>query len=95
MFDKQTALDLAKARLNRLPVDTSLDAYLAARIDAAVGEITGKGINLTGDTDDTLLVVDYAVFQYGARDNQNGLPEWLRQRIRERWLRERRPTDAP
>lgn len=85
--NESTALDLVKARLNRLPGDTSLDTYLAARISAAVQELTRIGIGLTGDNDDLLLVVDYTVHQYQNRDTAGSMPEWLRLRRRERWLR--------
>lgn len=95
MFDNKTALDLVKARLNRLKNDTSLDEYLTARIEAAVGEIELKGIHLTDQTADMILVVDYTVYQYSARDKDGGMPEWLRLRIRERWLNERGAVDDP
>lgn len=85
--NESLALDLVKARLNRLPGDTSLDTYLTARIGAAVQELTRIGIDLTGDNDDLLLVVDYTVWQYQNRDNPGSMPEWLRLRRRERWLR--------
>ena len=35
-----------------------------------------------------MLVVDYAVEQYQSRDKPGGLPDWLRLRRRERWVRE-------
>ena len=85
--NESTALDLVKARLNRLPGDTSLDTYLAARIEAAIQELTRIGIDLTGDSDDLMLVVDYTVHQYQNRDITGSMPEWLRLRRRERWLR--------
>ena len=85
--NESLALDLVKARLNRLPGDTSLDEYLTARIGAAVQELTRIGIGLTGDNDDLMLVVDYTVHQYQNRDTAGSMPEWLRLRRRERWLR--------
>ena len=88
MFESETVLALVKARLNRLPSDTTLDGYLAARIDAAAEELEGKGIHLTDSTEDAVLLTDYAVYQYSARDQAGGMPDWLRLRIRERWLRE-------
>ena len=87
MVNETTALELVKARLNRLSTDTSLDTYLQARISAAVQELTRIGIDLTGDSDDLMLVVDYTVHQYQNRDTPGNMPEWLRLRRRERWLR--------
>ena len=85
--NESTALQLVKARLNRLQSDTSLDTYLQTRISAAVQELTRIGIDLTGDNDDLMLVTDYTVWAYQNRDNPGGMPEWLRLRRRERWLR--------
>ena len=88
------ALDLVKARLNRLSSDNSLDDYLTARIGAAVEEIEGTGIKLQDKQEDLLLVVDYTVWAYQNRDANIGMPEWLRLRRRERWLREVRERDS-
>ena len=84
----ETALGLVKARLNRLQSDTTLDDYLTARISAAVKELEGTGIILSDDTEDLLLVVDTAVWQYQNRDSGGGMPDWLRLRRRERWLQQ-------
>lgn len=83
-----TALGLVKARLNRLQTDTSLDDYLTARIGAAEQELEGTGIHLTASEEDLMLVVDYTVWQYQTRDKPGTMPEWLRLRRRERWIRE-------
>lgn len=88
MIDTAQALQLMKARLNRL--DTTLDDYLSARIDAAAAEIDRAGIRLTDGVEDLMLVVDYAVWEYQNRDAQAGMPDWLRLRRRERWLQQRR-----
>ena len=84
------ALTLVKARLNRLAADTSLDAYFTQRIEAARAELEGTGISLTDSADDLMLLVDYTVWQYQNRDGAGTMPEWLRLRRRERWLREPR-----
>lgn len=84
----QTALLMVKTRLNRLPADTSLDDYLNARIEAAEQQLQAIGISLTDTTEDLLLVVDLAVWQYQNRDKATEMPPWLRLRRRERWLRE-------
>lgn len=88
MLNTELALDLVKVRLNRLRTDTSLDQYLRARIDAVVEELGKTGIHLTESWDDLMLVVDMTVFQYQNRDQPGSMPEWLRLRRRERWLKE-------
>lgn len=88
-------LSLVKARLNRLPSDTTMDMYLEYRIKAAREELERTGITLEeGRTDDTMLLVDMVVWQYHNRDNPNGMPDWLRLRRRERWLAQKRAGDA-
>ena len=82
------ALALVKVRLNRLPGDTSLDTYMGYRIQAAIEELEGTGINLDDGNVGLLLVVDTAVWQYQNRDSGSGMPEWLRLRRRERWLQQ-------
>lgn len=82
----ETALSLVKARLNRLPTDTTLDDYLTARINAAVQELESTGIVLTDSSEDMLLVVDYTVWAYQNRDKPGSMPDWLRLRRRERWI---------
>lgn len=85
-----TALRLLKSRLNRLPGDTTLDEMLTARLQAAAEELKRKGIVLDeASVDDTTLVVDVAAWNYGSRDKPGGVPDWLKLRIRERWLHER------
>lgn len=87
MVDTNTALNLMKVRLNRRSGDTSLDAYFLPRIQAAIENLTGAGIALTDSTEDLMLVVDTAVWQYQNRDKPGSMPEWLRLQRRERWLR--------
>ena len=87
-IDTAQALALVKTRLNRLQSDTTLDDYLTARIDGAAAELEAIGIHLADTADDLLLLVDYAVWQYQNRDTPGSMPEWLRLRRRERWIRE-------
>lgn len=87
-----TALELMKARLNRLAADTSLDIYFQARLSAARGYLEGIGIHLTDSAEDLMLLVDYAVWEYQNRDKPGGMPDWLRLKRRERWLRETAKT---
>lgn len=82
------ALALVKTRLNRLQSDTTLDPYLTARIDGAAAELEAIGIHLTDSADDLILLVDFTVWQYQNRDTPGAMPDWLRLRRRERWIRE-------
>ena len=87
--DIATVLQLVKARLNRLPADTSLDAYLTIRIEGAWQELNRMmhaDLDLTDSPADLLLLTDYAVWQYQCRDNPGSQPDWLRKRLKERFL---------
>lgn len=86
--DNTQALSLVKARLNRLPSDTTLDGYLTARIMAAEQAIEATGIVLTASVADLMLVVDYTVWEYQNRDKPGSMPDWLRLRRRERWVQQ-------
>ena len=80
-------LGMVKARLNRLESDTSLDDYLLTRVMAAREYLEEIGIRLTDSMEDMMLLVDVTVWQYQNRDTPGGMPDWLRLRRRERWLR--------
>lgn len=86
--DNTQALSLVKARLNRLSTDTTLDGYLTTRIMAAEQAIEATGIVLTTSVADLMLVVDYTVWEYQNRDKPGSMPDWLRLRRRERWVRQ-------
>ncbi len=86
IYDVSTVLALVKSRLNRLPGDISIDDYLTARIDGAALELQRQGVTLTAAMNDTLLLVDTTVWQYQSRDKTGAMPDWLRLRLRERWL---------
>ena len=88
-IDRETALSMVKARLNRLPGDTSLDGYLSARIDAAAAALENAGITIADTPEDLMLVVDMSVWDYQNRDKPGAMPEWLRLKRRERWLHQR------
>ncbi len=88
-FDRDSALSMVKARLNRLPGDTSLDGYLSARIDAAAAALENAGILIADTPEDLMLVVDMSVWDYQNRDKPGAMPEWLRLKRRERWLHQR------
>lgn len=83
-----TALAMVKARLNRVEGDTTLDTVFTMRIEAAIDELQATGIHLWDTAGDLMLVVDTAVWNYQNRDQNAGMPDWLRLRRRERWLQE-------
>lgn len=83
------ALAMLKERLDRLADDTSRDVYFGKRIEQAAAELEATGIALTDDIADMMLVVDYAAWLHANRDKQEGMPDWLRLRRRERWLNQR------
>lgn len=87
VIDTNMALSLLKTRLNRVTGDTSLDDMLRRRIEAAEQQLTAIGINLDSSTEDLMLVVDYAAWQYQNRDKPGAMPEWLRRARFERWVR--------
>ena len=88
-YTEQTVLGIVKARLNRLASDTSLDPYLKQRIAAADKELERKGIRLIEtDVADQVFLADFVAWQHNNRDNQSGMPEWLRLAMRERWIQQ-------
>ena len=94
-IDTTTALGLVKARLNRLESDHTLDSYLTARLEAAITALEDTGITLDGESpNDLMLVVDSCVWEYQNRDKPGGMPDWLRQRRRERWVQEVKNRDT-
>ena len=81
------ALALVKARLNRISTDTSLDEYLTARIGAAAEKLNRMMPRpLDDSTADLMLLVDLTCWDYANRDKPDAQPQWLRMRLRERFL---------
>lgn len=85
-INQTQVLLLVKQRLNRFGGIDALDEYLTSRIGGAVEELKEQGTTLTGSLSDTMLLVDYVVWQYQSRDKTGGEPEWLRRRLRSRWM---------
>lgn len=96
MYNAETAIALLKARMDRAGMDVPapLETYWNARIAAAGEDLERKGIHLQDTVDDNMLVADLAAYQSTNRDNNTGMPPWLRLKIRERWLQERGETDG-
>lgn len=85
---QSNALPLMKARLNRLPSDSSMDALFSAVLEAAeAGLIKESGALVEDSPDDLMLLVDTAVWDYQSRDKATGMPEWLRYKRKQRFLR--------
>lgn len=93
MAAKDQLLLLVKQRLDMMSGITARDEYITARIAAAKRELENMGLTLDDGIDDTMLIVDYAVWSYGNRDKPGGVPDWLRARIRGKWLREGRRSE--
>lgn len=80
-------LEIVKARLGRL--DTVLDDYFRARIEAAQEELRETGIYVRPYSQrDMVFVADYVVWKYQNRDKPDAMPEWLKTERRERWLQD-------
>lgn len=86
-----TILEIVKARLGRL--DTALDPYLTTLIQATVENLRETGIHVRSTYSDDMLVADVVVWRYQNRDQRDGMPEWLKQERRERWMQDRRAND--
>ncbi len=86
------AYDLLLARRDRagLALPPAQEAYYKSALSGAQEELANAGIHLTNSTADTLLLVDVAAWNLSNRDKAEGMPQWLRLKRRERWLRERR-----
>lgn len=88
MPDLTQALAMMKIRLNRMPEDTTLDDYFSARLQAAQQELNRMfQVDLDESMADLMLLVDFTVWSYQNRDQSGAQPLWLRQRLRERFLR--------
>ena len=100
VYTKDTALDMVRGRLDILPGNKTRDPQLSLRIDDAAARLRRMGIAITfgeaeeegKDTgaDDLMLLVDLTVWSHQNRDKGEDDPLWLRRRLRERWINERR-----
>ena len=83
-----TILEIVKARLGRM--DTVLDLYLTALIQATIEKLKKDGIHVQPTADDNMFVADVVVWRYQNRDKTDGMPEWLKSERRERWMQDGR-----
>lgn len=88
MANIETALMLLKTSLG--VTHSARDDYFRAMLDAAVGEFSGRGVELDLDCiEDEILLVDYVEFYYRNRDGAKAMPLNLELRIRNRKARGR------
>ena len=100
-YSISTVLDLVRDRLDYAPGFTARDDMLRQRIGGVIRELKRKGICVEtaqdsgeiAELDDVLLVADMTVWQHNNRDKAESDPPWLRQRLRDRWMSERRRKD--
>ena len=91
-----TVLMLLKSNLQLSVDNAGRDSYLTAIANSAKAEISARGITLdTGNTEDCILIADYAAWLYRARAGNAGMPEHLRIRLNNRQFQEKmRATDV-
>lgn len=89
-IDIQMAVLMVKQRKDMLTGIHQRDDYITARVKSTVSELESSGIHLVDTPDDLMLVVDMTVWQYNNRDQGGTMPEWLRLRRRERWMKDRK-----
>lgn len=98
-YNEATLLMLVKDRLDRTPGNTMRDKPLMHRIEGAIALLERKGIRFSRDADgkiaeitvdDQMLIVDLTVWLWQNRDKGEDDPKWLRRRLNERWMSERR-----
>lgn len=98
-FSMDTLLLLVKDRMDRTPGNTTRDVALLHRIEAAIAHLERLGIRFDRDeggqirtitADDAMLVVDLTVWMQQNRDKGEDDPKWLRRRLQQRWMSERR-----
>lgn len=94
MYSEDVVIEIVKARMDRggMTVPGAQLAYWKSRIVAAASELAGNGVVLTASTEDSVFLADYVVEQLTNRDKPASMPEWLRLKRRERFLR--RDADA-
>lgn len=77
---------MVKARLTKMNIP--LDDYLKMRIESAIEELAADGIYIRNNSRDIIFVTDIVCWQYKNRDDKDGMPDWLKESRRQRWLAE-------
>lgn len=78
--------EMVKARLTKMNIP--LDDYLRTRIEAAIEELAADGIHICNTARDIIFVTDIVCWEYKNRDDKEGMPEWLKESRKQRWLAE-------
>lgn len=98
-YSFDTILLLVKDRLDRTPGNTLRDVPLTHRIEGAIAWLERLGIRFArGEdgkiaemtADDLALIVDLTVWMWQNRDKGEDEPKWLRRRLKDRWMSEKR-----
>lgn len=92
MYNKELALQLLKARMDRAGLDVPPDLLRdwESRLEVAKKRLEEKGIvydDEINSVSDNSLIADYAAWMLKNRDETGGMPQWLRLEIRERFLK--------
>lgn len=70
--------------------NTAKDPYYVKKIEACIDELERRIPTLdVENTEDAMLIADYAAWQYRNREQSNTLSENLKQRIRDRIIKKR------
>lgn len=81
--------NLALLKSNLGIMNTARDDYLTQILLSAKSEIEVKGITLTENVEDTMLLCDYAAWRFRGRGEDTPIPQNIMIRIRERQIKER------
>ena len=92
MYNKEFALQLLKARMDRAGLDVPPDllSYWESRLEYANKKLIDKGVvydNEEKSINDNSLIADYAAWMLKNRDESGAMPKWLSLEIRERFLK--------
>lgn len=90
---KELILPMVKSRLGRTN-DSRLDDYFRDRIAAAVETFEGEGIHVKPTAGDMMLVCDQVCWDYSNRDKNEAEPKWLKEKKKNRFLREPHDHDT-
>jgi hypothetical protein len=92
VYNKELALQLLKARMDRAGLDVPPDllSYWESRLEYANKKLIDKGIVYDDEEksiNDNSLIADYAAWMLKNRDESGAMPKWLSLEIRERFLK--------
>lgn len=92
MYNKELALQLLKARMDRAGLDVPPDllSYWESRLEYANKKLIDKGVVYDDEEksiNDNSLIADYAAWMLKNRDESGAMPKWLSLEIRERFLK--------